>query len=302
MSAPTVHHGPPRWTSLLFLPADRADRVAKAGRSGADAVILDLEDAVAPEAKANARARLEDSAEILRSAACGVVVRINAPWRLALEDLAASCAANVDAIMVPKVEDAARLTVISEMLAEYETAKGNHTKVALLALIEAPIALARMAAIAAVPRVIGLALGSEDFSLSLGVEPTAESLDLPCREIALTASARGLMAFGLPLSLTEFRDLESYGKAVAAARAMGMTGALCIHPAQIGPVNTGFYPSPREVAAARAILEAWDEPSRGERMAITVAGRMVDVPVVLRARRTLATIEAKLIRPGERNA
>ena len=302
MSAAHFRRRPPRWTSLLFLPADREDRVVKAGHSGADAVILDLEDAVAPKAKAGARARLQASVEILRSAGRGVVVRINAPWRLALEDLAASCAAGVDAIMVPKVEDAARLAVVAEMLAECETAQGNHTEIALLALIEAPIALNGLAAIAAVPRVIGLALGSEDFSLSLGVEPTADNLDLPCRHIAFAAAARGQMACGLPLSLAEFRDLDSYGKAVAAARAMGMTGALCIHPAQIGPVNAGFEPSPAETATAQAILEAWGQPARGGQMAIKVAGRMVDLPVLLRARRTMAAIEAKQTNSGEQNA
>jgi citrate lyase subunit beta/citryl-CoA lyase len=229
-------------------------------------------------------------------------VRINAPWRLAFEDLAASCIAGVDAIMVPKVEDAGRLAVIAEMLAECETGQANQAEIALLALIEAPIALAGLTAIAAVPRVIGLALGSEDFSLALGVEPSPESLDLPCRQIALAAAARGQMAFGMPFSLAEFRDLESFGKAVVAARAVGMTGALCIHPAQIGAVNSGFYPAPAEMAAAQAILEAWDQPTRGGRMAIKVGGRMVDLPVVLRARRTMAAIEAKRMKPGDQNA
>ncbi|MEJ0048133.1 MAG: CoA ester lyase [Rhodospirillales bacterium] len=298
----TARTGSPVWTSLLFVPADREDRVAKAGRSGADAVILDLEDAVSIEAKKQARASLQRSAATLRQAGCSVIVRINTPWRLAIDDIAAACAAGVDAIMVPKIEDAARLATLADMLAEYEADRHEAAETAMLALIESPAALDRLAAIAAAPRVIGLALGSEDFALTLGVEPTAKSLDLPCRQIALAAAARGQMALGLPISLTEFRDLEAYAAAVAAARAVGMTGALCIHPAQVGPVAAGFRRAPAEIAAAQAILAAWDRPDRGGRMAISVAGRMVDLPVVKRARRTLQAAEAITTRSGDEHA
>lgn len=277
----------PGWRSLLFVPADDEARCAKACRVGADAVILDLEDGVAPAAKAAARARIGAAAAALRAAGVAAVVRINGGWRAALQDLEAAVAAGADAVMAPKVEEAARLRVLDELLDELEREHGRAPGgTGVVALVESPAALAVLAELAAAPRVIGLALGTEDFSLALGVAPTPAALELPSRQIALAAAARGQMALAVPVSIAQFRDIEAYAAAVRTGAAWGVTGAICIHPAQVGAANAGFDPGEAARAEARRVLEAWE--ARPEHAGVTALdGRMIDRPVAEQARRLL---------------
>jgi citrate lyase subunit beta/citryl-CoA lyase len=277
------------WRSLLFVPASDDKRLASVHTRGADAVIVDLEDGVAPDAKAAARAALPAIVADLAGKGCEVLVRINGPWRMALADLEVAVRADVRALLIPKVESAARLASISEIIGELEAVRDLEVgALGLVALIETPAALAALAEIAAVPRVVGLALGSEDFSLTLGVPPSRDSLDLPCKMVALAAAGRGLAALALPGTIAEFRDLAAYEASVTSARAVGATGAVCIHPAQVAVLNTGFSPTEAEHAWARAVLGAWDAPERGGRGVVSLAGAMIDLPVVERARRLLA--------------
>jgi citrate lyase subunit beta/citryl-CoA lyase len=278
----------PMWRSLLFVPADDEQRLAKVATRGADAVILDLEDAVAIDRKEAARQSLAAASAAIGRAGCPVVVRINSRWNDVAADLDATVRPGVSAIMVPKVEDAARLTVIGEMVRELAGDRGLPQAPDLIALIESPAGLRQIDAIAAVPGVIGLALGTEDFSLALGVPPSRDCLDLPCRHLALAAAVRGQMALGLPISIATIKDAAAWAGAIAEAQAVGMTGALCIHPAQIAPVNNGFAPSAAEIERARRVLAAWDD-ARGASV-ITVDGRMIDLPVVLAARKLVARI------------
>ncbi|QUT06778.1 CoA ester lyase [Sphingobium phenoxybenzoativorans] len=276
----------PLWRSLLFVPADDEQRLAKVATRGADAVIIDLEDAVAIDRKAAARRSVNGATSMIAQAGCPVVVRINSLWRDVTADLDAAVHPGVAAIMAPKVEDAARLTVIGEMVRELARERGLAEAPGLIALIESPVGLRQIDAIAAVPGVIGLALGTEDFSLALGVPPSPQCLDLPCRQIALAAAVRGQMAIGLPISIATIKDEAAWADAIAAAKAIGMTGALCIHPAQIGPVNGGFSPGAAEVDRARRVLAAWDNAQGAS--VITLDGRMIDLPVVLAARKVVA--------------
>ena len=279
----------PAWGSLLFVPADDEARCAKACRAGADAVILDLEDGVAPAAKAAARARVAPAARALAEAGVAAVVRINAPWRAALADLEAAVGADVAAVMVPKAEDGARLAVLSDMIGELEAERGLEAgSTSLVALVETPAALARLPDIAAAPRVVGLALGTEDFCLGLGVAPTPAALDLPSRQIALAAAARGQMALAVPLSITQFRDIEAYRAAALAGAATGVNGAICIHPAQAAAANACFAPAEAELADARRVLDAWERAQAGGLAVTALDGRMIDLPVAERARRLVA--------------
>jgi citrate lyase subunit beta/citryl-CoA lyase len=275
----------PRWRSLLFVASDDRVRLQKIAERGADAVILDLEDAVLPERKPAARDGLAEVIAALAENSCLIVVRINSAWRDVYADLAVAVCAGVAAIMVPKVENSGRLAVIAEMVAEFAQTAGVPVP-GLIALVESPAGLAAIDAIADVDSVIGLALGSEDFSLSLGVSPSAEALDLPCRVMALAAARRGLIALGLPISIATIDDQVAWQAAVRTARAIGLTGALCIHPRQIAAVNQGFAWSAAEIAAAARVVAAWD--AAGGAGVIQLDGRMVDLLVVLAARRTLA--------------
>ena len=274
-----------KWRSLLFVAADDQARLAKIAGRGADAVILDLEDAVPPVRKASAREGLSAAISTLSAGSCALVVRINSAWRDVAADLEVAVVPGVAAIMVPKVEDGAQLRIIGEMIAEYAAAAGMDKTPAIIALVESPAGIAALGEIAAQDDVVGLALGSEDFSLSLGVAPTPEALDLPCRLLALAAAQRGLMALGLPVSIATIKDVDAWAAAIFKARSIGITGALCIHPAQVGPVNDGFGASAEEVENARRVIAAWD--ASGGNGVIQLDGKMVDLPVVLAARRTL---------------
>lgn len=275
------------WRSLLFSPATDEARLAKAHTRGADALILDLEDALPADAKVAGRAAAQVWIERLAGLGQDVVVRINTPWLMAVADLDAVVRPGLKALLVPKAEDAGQLSVIAAMVGELEAERGLPAGgIGLLALIETPAAFSRLAEIAAVERVVGLALGPEDLSLSLGAPPSPLTLDLPCRLIALAAANRGLMALGAPISIAEFRDLEAYRGAVETARGMGLSGNLCVHPHQVEVVNAVFAPQAAEVADARAVLAAW-QAGEGKGV-VALEGRMIDLPVVERARRVLA--------------
>lgn len=279
----------PAWRSLLFVSADDRARLVKVGDKGADAIILDLEDAVAPERKDAARRALPAEIARLHGEGQSVVVRVNAGWSALAADLDAAVRPGVAAIMLPKVEQGWRIEALAEMLAQREAERGLTAQgIGVIPLVESAAGLAALPDIASAPRVIAIALGSEDLSLSLGVVPSAAFLDLPARQIALAAACTGVMALGIPLSIAEFRDMDAYAGAAVLGRAYGVTGALCIHPAQIAAANRVFAPDETELASARAVLRAWDETNGCG--VTSLDGRMIDLPVVLRARRLLATI------------
>lgn len=281
----------PRPRSLLFTPADSARLLEKAHLRGADAIILDLEDGVLPPARPAARAGIAAAAARLSGHGLPVLVRINSAWRDIVADLDASVRPGLHAVMVPKVEDAGSLRVIAAMIGEWEDSRGLAPGgIGLVALIESPLGLEHLAEIADSPRLIGLALGGEDFSLALGVEPTEAALALPCRMIALAAAARGLMAIGLPGALAEFKDLAAYQATARLARDIGITGALCIHPAQITVINRTFAPTAEEIAWAETVMAAWTEAEARGSGTAAVAGRMIDRPVAERARAILARL------------
>lgn len=274
------------WRSLLFVAADDAVRVAKVAERGADAVILDLEDAVLPDRKQAARLGLPDVIDDLAGRHCPLVVRVNSSWREVAGDLEAAVRTGVSALMIPKVEDQARLIVLAEMVAELATERDLALPPRLIALIESPAGIAALDAVARAPGVIGLALGTEDFSLQLGVAPTADALDLPCRLLALAASRARIMALALPVSIATIADEAGWKEGARRARAMGATGAMCIHPRQVAIANEAFTPSEGECAAASRIVAAWRDA--GGRGAIQVDGKMIDLPVLLAAERLLA--------------
>lgn len=277
------------WRSLLFVPADNEARCAKAGGTGADAVILDLEDGVALANKPSARARVASLARSVAAEGCEVVVRINADWRSAFADIDAAITRGVRAIMVPKVENSRRLAVLADIIAELEAERGlplGH--IGLVALIESPSALPHLPDIASAPRISALALGTEDFCLALDVAPTPEALDLPSRLIALAATGHGCASYAVPISIAAFKDTDAYAAAAARARAYGVTGALCIHPNQVAVAAACFAPTPAALSEAEQVMALWAQAQANGRSVIAHEGRMIDLPVVERARRLLA--------------
>lgn len=277
------------WRSLLFIPADQPRIIDKAHTRGADALILDLEDAVPAAAKPSARANLPEVIARLKTHGATILVRINQEDEYVDSDLQAAIRAGIDGIVAPKVEDAARLESLSSAIARLELQRGMPVgNIALLALLESPTALFQLPAICAAPRLLGIALGSEDFARALGTAPSRHALTLPCQWLALAAAAAGIRAFGLPDSLANFQDLDRYGATAHTAQAMGLHGALCIHPAQVAVINAAFSPSEQDIAWALAVTAAWENAHKAGLGVVSLNGAMIDKPVVERARRMLA--------------
>ncbi|MFM8510907.1 MAG: HpcH/HpaI aldolase/citrate lyase family protein [Betaproteobacteria bacterium] len=278
-AAPSVGLGA---RAALFVPATRADRIPKALASGADAVIVDLEDAVAPQDKDSARAALDVAlAGELRaraaasSAGPALWVRVNAGALWGDQDLAL-CArhAAVQAVVVPKAESA------QQMQAAFE-ACGRKP---LVALIETAEGYARRDEVASHPAVKRLAFGSIDFQLDLGISGEGDALLVFRSGLVLASRLAGLPA---PLDgvTVDVANPEVVAADAARARALGFGGKLCIHLQQVGPVNAAFSPSPAEIAWAQRVVAAC-EASAGA--AVAVDGKMVDRPVLLRAQALLA--------------
>ena len=257
--------------SYLFVPADRPERFAKALASGAGAVVIDLEDAVAPEAKQGARSTL---AAWLADAPAPVVLRINAAdteWFDA--DLALCALPGVAGVMLPKAErsdDLARLA---------RAAPGR----ALLPLVETALGFDRLRTIAEAPCVERLVFGSIDFQLDLGIAGDGEELLFFRSQLVLASRLAGI---GAPVDgvSTAIDDVESLRADTTRARRLGFGAKLCIHPKQVAVVNAAFMPSDKEMAWARRVIEA---AGRSQGAAVAVDGKMVDKPVILRAQAML---------------
>ena len=256
--------------TALFVPADRPERFAKAAGSGADLVLLDLEDAVAPDAKVAAR---EHAADWLTSHHAGV--RVNAPGTTWFGDDLEAVSAGPRVVMVPKAESPEILHEIADRLAPGSV---------VLALVETAAGVVRAADIAATPGVARLAFGSYDLATELGVSPDDREAMAWSRGALVLASA----AAGLPAPLDgvtgDVTDEAALRDNMEAAARLGFSGKLCIHPRQVAPVHDALAPAPYEVAWARRVLAA--DCTGG---VTVVDGKMVDTPVVERARRLLAS-------------
>lgn len=251
----------------LFVPGDRPERFAKAANAGADAVILDLEDAVAPIAKAEARRAVADA-----RLDGPVFVRINAigaPWHE--EDLAALAALPLAGIVVPKAEDGPAL---ADLLAR--------TRHPVVALIETARGLASARTLAGRTGIARLAFGSIDYCADLGCAHTRWALLVARSELVLASRLAGLPAplDGVTAALDDPAAAED---AARHAAELGFGGKLCIHPRQVDGVLRGFMPNAAEVAWARKVVQAGDGVS-------TVEGMMIDLPVRRRAEALLARL------------
>jgi citrate lyase beta subunit len=277
-----------RRRACLVVPAAPAAKLAKGASLGADEVVLDLEDAVLPALKDEARVAV---AQALAGgwAAESVAVRVNAigsPWCHAdLLALAASERETVTAVL-PKVEHADDLAFADRLLAGAEAAAGRTTPVRLVALIETAAGLAAAVEIArASERLDALVLGYADLAASLG-RPGEGDWRFAQESVLVAARAAGLQAIDGPHLGT--RDDEAFRAAALHARALGYDGKWAIHPAQIEPLRQTFTPSDEEVAGAREVLAALERAAADGAGAVAADGQMLDEALALSARRVLA--------------
>jgi citrate lyase subunit beta / citryl-CoA lyase len=274
--------------SLLYVPASSERFIAKAHERGADAIILDLEDAVVPAEKPAARARLASAVASAGQRGATVFVRINAEAELMRLDAEAACRAGAFGLFVPKARDARSLQELADLLEGLERGAGR-PPTALVPMIEDPGAVLDARIIAtATPRVFALIAGGEDLATSLDAEPTPEVLHLPKLMVHLAAKAAGVRSLGLLRTVADYGDLDAIERSAHAARAFGFDGASCVHPSVVPILNRAFSPSAQALDRARRLLAAAeDAKARGEG-AFAFEGKMVDEPVVKRARALLA--------------
>lgn len=254
--------------SLLFVPGDRPERFAKAIVSGADAVVLDLEDAVAPAAKVAARSAVEKWLRDGNSAA----VRVNAadtPWFESDLDLCRH--PGVQAIILPKAQAGSAIGQVASLRPT-------------VALVESALGLIDLPTIIGTSGVVRLAFGAIDLALDLDTAAPDAAFDPFRLQMVVGSRAAGLAA---PIDgvTVDFRDPTTIAVDVRRARSLGFTGKLCIHPAQIDPVHRALRADEAQLQRARDIVAA-DEDSGGA--AVSLNGQMIDRPVVERARRLLA--------------
>lgn len=286
----------PIWRSLLFVPASNEKFISKAHERGADAIILDLEDSVAPSRKAEARALLPETMKRVSQNGADVVVRINRPLRLATPDLEAAVLPGVSALMLPKIEGPGHVQLLAETVAEIEAERGMpEGTIRFLILIETAASLHRARAIAgAHPRVMGLSLGAEDFAADVGMAPDGETLFIPKIQTLLAARAAGVTPFGFIGTVADYKDLEAFRQTLRRSKKFGFEGASVIHPGLVPILNEEYAPGEAEVAAAQRIVDAYGKAVRAGLGSIAVDGKMVDAPVLQRARGVLK--KAELVR------
>jgi len=285
--------------SMLFVPGDRPERFAKALASGADAVICDLEDAVTPATRPQARL---NAADLLRRAGrlIPLWVRIN-PVQTddALADLATVVAARPDGIVLPKARNGADLHRLNHWLEALEAQHGQpRGSIKVIALItETAHAVLSGASFTAPPaRVIGYTWGAEDLAADVGASANRTAtgdfeftFQLARSACLLMAAAAGVAAYDT--TDIEFRDIVAVERRAQASRRDGFAGKLAIHPAQLAPIHSAFTPTSDEVTWARRVIELMS--AAGGQGAVALDGRMIDRPHVRQAERILAALERR---------
>jgi citrate lyase subunit beta/citryl-CoA lyase len=275
-----------KFRSLLFVPGDRPDRMEKALTSGADALILDLEDSVAPGAKAEARRHV--AAFVDGHGTANLWVRVNPLDGAECDkDLAAVLGSHPNGIVLPKAEGGASVAELARRLTE----RGNATAQILPIATETPEAMFQLGTYAGAKRLAGLTWGAEDLPAAIGAATSREEDGrfTPPFELARSLCLFGAAAAGVaPIETVypAFRDLDGLTAYAARARRDGFTGMMAIHPAQVAVINDAFTPSEAEVAHAQAVVAAFEAtPGAG---ALALEGRMIDRPHLVQAQRVLA--------------
>ena len=276
--------------SWMFVPGHRQRMIDKALGLDADALMLDIEDGVAPAEKEQARRLIGEALgrergpqEPLR------YVRINAiGHRRMVDDLAVVLRPGLDGLVLPKVESPEAIATAESLVADHETATGVTLK--LLVAIESPKGLLAAPAIAACsPRVVGLMFGAEDFGRELGL-PTSregEAQELLYARSALVVAAASAHIQAVDGVWVNLQDPDGLERFAVQSRRLGFTGMSSIHPSQIAPINAAFSPSPEEIDYARRVIEAYKAAAVRGDGSVAFGGQLIDRPIIERARRTL---------------
>jgi citrate lyase subunit beta/citryl-CoA lyase len=282
--------------SSLILPVNVKKFVERAYARGADAIVLDLEDSVPAQEKASARGLVRESLALAGRGGAEVLVRVNNDPALLAADIDAAVHPGLDGLSIPKAESAAHIRDIVAQIERLEKTRGiapGHIRLSLA--VETPRGFLAVEEIArSSDRVATMSIGVEDYCLELGVEPSADGIELmyPVAHLVAVCKVVGVQPTGLVGSIASFRDLALFEQAAQRARQLGCEGAGCIHPDQVTVLNRVFTPDPAKVDYARRVVEAFEDGVRRGTASVNLDGRMVDVPVYRRAQVILARADA----------
>ena len=287
--------------SVLYMPGSNARAIEKARTLAADAVILDLEDSVAPDAKAAARKQIVEAVTAGGFGPREVIVRVNSidtPWHV--DDVTAAAHAAPDAILVPKISTPQQLEAIGQRLLDIHA----DLRTRIWAMIETPIAIFNILALAAEAhdsesRLAALVMGTNDLAKETQARIVPGRAPMVPWLMSCVAAAR---IYGIDILDGVYNDLgnaEGFARECREARDMGFDGKTLIHPNQIGPCNAAFSPSVDDVAQARKIIAAFDLPENKDKGVVQLEGRMVERLHVEMARRAVAIAQAIEQRGGE---
>jgi len=284
----------PSLRSLLFAPGNHARRVEKALSLNADAVILDLEDAVATAEKPATRALV--AAALQRPRRGLLYVRVNASdTEFCYADLVAVAQPGLDGIILPKVESAAAIATIDWLLTQLERTAGlPGGSIDLIPIVETAHGLQQIDAIlGAGTRTRRVAFGAGDFTLDVNMAWSRDEAELAhARSVIVTASRAAAIEAPLDTVWVDLTDPEGLAASARTALAYGFQGKMCIHPDQIAVVNQAFTPSDAEVAFSERVCAAFAQAEAQGSAAIQLDGRFIDYPIVYRAQRTLQRMAA----------
>lgn len=273
-----------RLRSLLFVPAVRPDFMERLPARGADAVVVDCEDATPARAKGKARANVRSVVPKIIGPEMQVFVRVNSVASQWFEaDIAEGLVEGLAGVVVPKIESTSEIDHVADALR-----RAGHSQFGILAGIETALGVADARALLAHPFVVAAYFGAEDFIADMGGVRTRSGDEVAFARSSVALAARLAGVTVVDQVVTDFRDDERFREEAASARAMGYHGKLCIHPRQVELANIAFVPSSEEVEHATRLLTAYDEASAAGVAAIDFEGQMVDEPLAAQARRILA--------------
>jgi citrate lyase subunit beta/citryl-CoA lyase len=271
--------------SFLFVPAANEKLLASALGRPADAIILDLEDGTHPSMRAAARSRIAESIARVKAESKIAAVRINADWLTAMQDLDAAVGGGPDILVLPKVEHPRDVQILDQIVGDLEARAqlpASHAR--FLLQIESAKALPQVYEIAqASPRIMGMMLGSEDYSLDCGAVPTPDSLFFASMTVLNAARAAGIQPIGLIDSIANLGDIDAFEQVLGRAKALGFRGAVVVHPKFLDAINACYTPTAEQIEQARNIVESFEAAFGQGLGAVKVGDLMVDKPVYRRA-------------------
>ena len=291
----------PSRRSLLYTPGDDRHKIEKALTFGVDCLCLDMEDGVALNRKAEARATIAKALQELdfgKSEKLARINRVGSGWEA--DDLAAVLPAHPQGIVVPKIESAEQVAWVSERIEAAELKHGWPVNaICLLVDVETAKGILNLKEIASHPRLDALIFGAEDFAADIGAIRTPEAWEVFYARSAVVTAAAAYGLGAIDMVTIDFRDIEKVRREAEFGARLGYTGKQIIHPNQVQPVQEAFTPDDRAIAHAKRLVEAFEEHQKKGAGAFALDGKMIDMPLVKAAERVLERARAagKEIKP-----